>query len=107
MDLLTYCNTLENQLTGWKAKLYDVIRVVGRLGTDQKEAAYPSLRGLQRMVDEIDDQLEQLKTACPAEWSPSRHTLETKMGELQHILKTLSDRIQGPLIPDSLSWVSQ
>ncbi len=106
MDLSTYCNTMENQLAGWKAKIYDVIRVVERLDAHQKEAAYPSLRGLQRMAVEIDDQLEQLKAACPAEWSASRRTLEAKMGELERILKTLSDRIQGSLIPDSLSWVS-
>jgi hypothetical protein len=59
------------------------------------------------MVDEIDAQIEQLKTACPADWSPNRTNIDSKMRELQSTLKKLSERVHGPLIPDSLSWVSQ
>ena len=28
MDVKSYCDMLENQLVAWKAKIYDVIRVV-------------------------------------------------------------------------------
>jgi hypothetical protein len=28
MDVSAYCDTLEKRLSGWKAKLYDVIRIV-------------------------------------------------------------------------------
>jgi hypothetical protein len=107
MDVRSYCDSLETQLTGWKAKIYDAIRVVDRLGADQKEAAYSSIRGLHRLVDEIDAELENLKTACPADWSPNRRSIDANLRELQHTLKELSGRIQGPIIPDSLSWVSQ
>jgi hypothetical protein len=47
-----------------------------------------------------------LKTACPADWLLQRRAVDDKMRELQETLRKLSDRVHGPLIPDSLSWVS-
>jgi hypothetical protein len=82
MDVISYCNKLERQLTEWKAKIYSVIRVVDTLPVHEKEAIYPSIRSLHRMMDEIDGELEQLKSACPADWSPNRQTIEAKMSEL-------------------------
>ena len=105
MDVGAYCDTLEKQLTGWKAKLYDVIRIVDTLSEKEKETVFPSIRGLHRIVEEIDGEVEQLRTACPADWSPNRKTIDAKMAELQQTLKKLSAEIDGPLIPDSLSWV--
>ena len=106
MEVSAYCDTLEQQLSQWKAKLYDVIRIVDRLTDENKETVYPSIRGLHSIVDEIDSEVEQLRTACPADWSPNRQNLDAKMTELQQTLKTLSEDVGGPMIPDSLAWVS-
>ena len=106
MDVGTYCDTLEKQLTGWKAKLYDVIRIVDKLSEKDKETVLPSKRGLHMIVEEIDSEVEQLRTACPEDWSLNRQSIDAKMAELQQNLKRLSAEIDGPLIPDSLSWVS-
>ena len=106
MDVSAYCDTLEKQLSDWKAKLYDVIRMVDKLTDENKETAYPAIRGLHAIVDEIDSEVEQLRTACPADWSPNRQNIDDKMAELQQALKNLSEDVGGPLIPDSLSWVS-
>ena len=105
MDVSAYCDTLEEQLAGWKAKLYDVLRVVDNLSDENKETVYPSIRGLHSIVDEIDSEVEQLRSACPADWSPNRQNIDGKMAELQQTLKNLSENIGGPVIPDSLSWV--
>jgi hypothetical protein len=106
MDVGAYCDTLEKQLTGWKAKLDDVIRVVDKLSTRDKETVLPSIRSLHAIVEEIDGEVEQLRTACPADWSPNRQAIDAKMAELRQTLKKLSAEVGGPLIPDSLSWVS-
>jgi len=106
MDVNSYCSKLERQLTEWKARIYSVINLVDKLPVQEKEAAYHSIRGLHTIVDEIDNELEQLKNACPADWSPNRRTIEEKMSELKSTLKKLSEKVGGPLIPDSLSWVS-
>ena len=107
MDVQSYCDMLGNQLVAWKAKIYDVIRIVDTISDTDKEKFYPSIRSLHDMVAEIDTQLAQLMTACPADWSPNRETIDSKMNELRQTLKNLSEQVGGPLIPDSLSWVSQ
>ena len=107
MDTTAYCDTLEQHLTDWKAKLYDVLRIVERLPEKERDIVYASIRGLHSIVDQIDTEVELLRTACPADWSPIRQSLDTKMTELQQALKRLSEGVGGPVIPDTLAWVSQ
>ena len=106
MDTTSYCDMLERQLTAWKSKIHEVIRLADHLTTGEREAVTPSTSSLHAIVGEIDSQLAFLKTACPADWLPQRRAVDDKMRELQETLKKLSDRVHGPLIPDSLSWVS-
>jgi len=106
MDTTSYCGMLERQLTAWKSKINEVIRLVDHLTTGEREEVTPSTRRLNAIVGEIDSQLALLKTACPPDWSLQRRAADDKMRELQETLKKLSDRVHGPLIPDSLSWVS-
>ncbi len=107
MDVMSYCDNLENQLTGWKAKIYDVIRTVNHLPDSEIKAVSPSIRNLHVIMEEIDNELKQLRSACPADWSPNRNVIDDKMSELHATLKTLSEKVDGPLIPDSLLWVSE
>jgi len=106
METTSYCDMLERQLTVWKSKIHEVIRQADRLAAGEREALTPSTRSLHAMVGEIDSHLSLLKTACPADWLPQRRAIDDKMSELQETLRKLSDRVEGPLIPDSLSWVS-
>jgi hypothetical protein len=107
MEVSAYCDTLGKQLVLWKAKIYDVIQMVDKLPANEKETVFPSIRSLHAIVEEIDGELEQLRTACPADWSPNRQSLDGKLSELRITLKNLSEKVGGPLIPDSLSWVSE
>ena len=106
MDTEAYCDRMDAQLVTWKAKIYDAIRIVDRLPPAEKEMAFSSIRNLHAILNEIDGQLDQLQNACPADWSPNRRTIDQKMSDLHSTLKTLSRKIKGPLIPDSLAWVS-
>jgi len=106
MDTTSYCDMLEEQLTAWKSKIHEVIRLADHLTTGEREEVTPSTRSLHAIVGEIDSQLAFLRTACSADWLPQRCAVDDKMRELQETLKKLSDRVHGPLIPDSLSWVS-
>ena len=84
-----------------------IIRAVDRLPDNETEAISPTIQGLQGMMAEINNELEQLRSACPADWSPSRNVIDDKMSELHATLKSLSQKVGGPLIPDSLMWVSE
>ena len=65
MDATAYCDTLEEHLTKWKAKLYEAIRIVDRLPEAEKETAFPSIRGLYSIVDQIDAEVENIVSLEP------------------------------------------
>ena len=107
MDVNVYCDTLDRQFADWRGRLADVIHIVDKLPEGEKETYHRSIRGLHSIMEEIDSEAKLLRTACPADWSPSRQTIDDKMAELQQTLKNLSEDVGGPVIPDSLAWVSE
>ena len=76
MDVLDYCKGLENEMTAWKAKLYDVMRKVDKLGSAEKEKMLPNIEDLHMFLEEMTDRVETLKTECPSDWSPMKKEIE-------------------------------
>jgi hypothetical protein len=67
---------METEMTAWKAKLYDVMRKVDRLGTAEKEKVLPNIEDLHMFLEEMSDRVEKLKTECPSDWSPVKKEIE-------------------------------
>ena len=76
MDVLDYCKGLETEMTSWKAKLYDVMRKVDKLGSAEKEKVLPNIEDLHMYLEEMSDRIEKLKTECPSDWSPVKKEIE-------------------------------
>ena len=51
MDVLSYCDMLGNQLVAWKAKIYDVIRIVDTISDLDKEKFYRSIYKVQSVIE--------------------------------------------------------
>jgi predicted nuclease with TOPRIM domain len=67
---------MEMELTAWKAKLYDLMRKVDRLGTSEREKILANVEDLHIFLTEMSDRIEQLKNECPTEWSPQKKDIE-------------------------------
>ncbi len=76
MDVKDYCNGIEMEMTTWKAKLYDVMRKVDKLGSAEKEKVLPNIEDLNMLLEEMSDRVEQLRTECPSDWSPVKKDIE-------------------------------
>ena len=76
MDVLDYCKGLENEMTAWKAKLYDVMRKVDKLGSAEREKVLPNIEDLHILLEEMSDRVNTLKTECPSDWSPVKKEIE-------------------------------
>lgn len=76
MDVKDYCRSIEQELTGWKAKLYDLTRKVDKLPGASKEKVLAHIEDLHMIVTELDDRLEKLRTECPAQWSPIKEEID-------------------------------
>jgi len=76
MDVQDYCKSMETEMTAWKAKLYDVMRKVDKLGTAEREKVLPNIEDLHMLLEEMSDRVSKLKTECPAEWSPVKNEID-------------------------------
>ncbi|MFP4476797.1 MAG: hypothetical protein ACLFOY_14660 [Desulfatibacillaceae bacterium] len=104
MDANEYCTQVHRQLTGLKAGLYDVMQRVDSLPTDERNQFQNQVDTLKKLTSELDDGLEQLRTACPADWSPNKKEMDARLKELRSTLETIGQKT-GVSIPDTLAWV--
>ena len=82
MEVKEYCKNVDIELTSWKAKLYDVIRKLDAMPSGHKEKVLPEIEGFHILMGELDERIEQLRSECPTEWSPSREEIKVKLDNL-------------------------
>lgn len=104
MDVSSYCEMISNQLTGWKASIYDIILAAEKLGQEDKRVVQPMIRSLNRIVEELNRNIADLKAQCPSEWSPRKQEIDSGMVDLKQNFEQLSERLQS-LLPESTAWV--
>lgn len=104
MDAKSYCDTINNQLTGWKATIYDTILATRKLKDTEKDKVQPLLDSLNGIIAELNESLEQLRTECPADWSPQKNKIDSKLGELKTTFEQLSKRMDD-VISDTTAWL--
>jgi hypothetical protein len=82
MDVKSYCDTVGAELTGWKAKLYDVIRRTEEMTGNDKENVAPMVAELKDMVDDLDERIASLARECPSEWGGEKSDIDGKMSQV-------------------------
>jgi hypothetical protein len=83
MELESYCDGVAFELTGWKAKMYDVVRKLDRASTGDKTKVVPQVNDLHMIIEELDDRIGKLRTECPTEWAPAKEEMEKKFFHLK------------------------
>ena len=76
MEVSAYCDILEQQLSGWKAKLYDLTRKIDKMPSADKQRMLASVEDLHILVTEMSDRVDQLRNECPTEWSPVKKEID-------------------------------
>ncbi|RJP84144.1 MAG: hypothetical protein C4518_19770 [Desulfobacteraceae bacterium] len=76
MDVKDYCSSTNIELTGWKAKLYDVIVKTEKLAGKDREKILGNIGDLKILVSELEDRIKLLETECPSEWSPQKKEID-------------------------------
>ena len=82
MDPKSYCDSVGIELTGWKVKLYDVIRKTESSSPEDRKKASPTVAELNALVDDLNARIELLARECPADWSSHKNEIEGKMSRL-------------------------
>ncbi|MCB2215576.1 hypothetical protein [Desulfofustis glycolicus] len=83
MEVKDYCRNVEMELTIWKSRLYDIIRKMDRASTADKEKMYEDINGLHILMSELEERIDNLRTACPTDWKPDDEEIKVKLDDLQ------------------------
>ena len=76
MEVKDYCRSIEVELHGWKAKMYDMVRKVDKLRRSEKEKIVSQVEELHKHIADMERIVDQLQTECPVEFGPQKSQIE-------------------------------
>lgn len=82
MDPKYYCDTMYSELTGLKARVYDIIRAIDGMAGDTKAKLMPQTSDLHAMIADLTKRIDRLKVECPADWVAEKMAIETAKTKL-------------------------
>jgi hypothetical protein len=89
MDVKSFCDSAANDLIGWKANLYDVIRKTETLGNVNKSKVEPLLKELNGLMDDVDKHIKLLADECPIDWESQKSEIQEKLSYMDTKFKAL------------------
>lgn len=87
MDARTYCDTVNHELTAWKAKVYDLLRLAERLPPAGRGRAQPLIDRLNAAVDQLNASIERLARECPADFATQKGEIKGRVAVLKSAWK--------------------
>ncbi len=76
MDIRDYCDSMYTELTGMKAKAYDILRVIERMPQEERAKIRPQTDELQILIGDLSRRIDRLMQECPADWSKDKLEIE-------------------------------
>jgi hypothetical protein len=67
MNATNCCKTMEMELTGWKAIVYDITRKMEALPGGEKGKLLANIEDLHMLIAEMDDRIDQIRANCKPE----------------------------------------
>ena len=79
MDLQDYCRNVQIELSGWQAKVKEVVRRLDQVDAGDKSNVVSQVNDLHIILEELDQRVTLLETECPTEWYPAREEIQNKL----------------------------
>ena len=76
MDIRDYCDSMYGELTGMKARLYDILRVIEGMPREGQAKIRPQTEELHILVGDLSRKIDRLMKECPADWSKAKMEIE-------------------------------
>ena len=89
MELEDYCGAMSTELMAWKAKMYDIVRKLDKLGTAERGKILSNVEDMHILIEDLGQRINNLNKECPTEWNPEREEIEGKMTNLRDNWKKL------------------
>jgi hypothetical protein len=82
MDIRNYCDSMYAELTGMKAKVYDILRVIEQMPREERAKIRFQTDELQILVGDLSRRIDRLMQECPADWSKAKMEIEELKDQL-------------------------
>ena len=89
MEVQDYCGAMSTELMAWKAKMYDIVRKLDKLGTAERGKILSNVEDMHILIEDLGQRINNLNKECPTEWNPEREEIEGKMTNLRDNWKKL------------------
>jgi hypothetical protein len=88
MDAPYYCETVNAEMVGLKARLYDMFRALDMMPPAEREKLFPSTSEIHQLVRDISSRLDQLRRECPQEFSAFQQEIDSKTTDLKQKIRS-------------------
>jgi hypothetical protein len=75
-DPTYYCDTVQSELAGLKARAYDIVRQLEK--RPDKEKIRPEFQEINSLVDDLNTTIGRLRSECPTDFSSQKSEIEKK-----------------------------
>lgn len=82
MDIRNYCDSMYAELSGMKARIYDILRIIERMPREEQAKIRPQTEELHIMVGDLSRRIDRLMQECPADWSKVKMEIEDLKDQL-------------------------
>jgi len=79
MDMRNYCDSMYDELTWMKARLYDIFRVIEQMPVEARAKIRPQTDELSLLVGDLSRRIDRLMAECPMDWRKAK--LESEAGQ--------------------------
>ncbi len=76
MNVFDYCKNVEEELTAWKARLYDANRKIELLSCSVKDKILANMGDLKMILADMEERIQKLSNECLTEWSPFQKEID-------------------------------
>ena len=83
MDANYYCDSMYNELTSVRARLYSIMRSLGSMSDEEKQRVSAELTEMNRLADDLTQQVDGLKRECPTDWAPQKAAIDETRQQLE------------------------
>jgi len=82
-DVKTFCTSMRNEMTTWKAKTYDLIKKAEEMSPSPDQKVKASIDDMKSMIDRIESTIGKLETQCPVHWGSEKAEIEQVMCDIR------------------------
>jgi hypothetical protein len=83
MDIETFCTYMRDEMTGWKAKTYDLMRKVEKMPPDSEGNRAVSIDEMGVIIHKIEQTIGKLEKECPVNWEYEKTELDRMICDIR------------------------